>query len=482
MNKGRIWLNAVATFATLLLCYIPLCHRINIFCIQIWDESRNITNAIEMLHNHNWLIRYFENRPDMWELKPPFLVWCQALSLRVFGFNEVAARLPSMFFSFATVLFLIWMTHKISGEIYGGLIAALVLVSSSGYIGEHGARFGDHDVVLAFFTTTLVSFAYLYFSTKQLKYLILVFISLLLGWFTKSITAFLFLPAILFWSVAQKQLKEILLQKTFWIGTVMLMILIISYYLIREAGSPGYINQVWMNELFGRYFSVSKDYVYEQNSFWFYSSSFLNGRFSPFFVVFLLGCIYLFVKKDFKTRNFLIYLFISLLTFFIIISAGSKNNWYDIPIYPLAALFIGVLSVQLYQNFKNTGYRLTFNFILFTLIFSGYSSVFHYIFILETPSKDNWRTLCYYFKNENNIKPKHLKIIHDGYFAPLYLYIEDAKSNNLQITLSKTVNVQVGDTCLMADIKLIERTDSLFQTKTILQTEGCVLKSIVAQK
>src|SRR5688572_15039809 len=106
MNFNKIWVKIAAVILTLLLCYFPLCHHINAYCIQSWDESRNAVNAIEMLHNHNWLTRYFNNEPDMWELKPPFLIWCQVLSFKLFGLSEITVRLPSMIFSMGTVLLL----------------------------------------------------------------------------------------------------------------------------------------------------------------------------------------------------------------------------------------------------------------------------------------------------------------------------------------------------------------------------------------
>src|SRR6266536_2456145 len=125
MSLNKKWGLIASIAITLILCYFPLCHRITSHCIQLWDESRNVTNAIEMLNNHKWFTRYFENKPDTWELKPPFLVWCQALSFKIFGFNELAARFPSMFFSMSTILLLIWMGYKLSGEIGSGILASL---------------------------------------------------------------------------------------------------------------------------------------------------------------------------------------------------------------------------------------------------------------------------------------------------------------------------------------------------------------------
>ncbi|UOQ78563.1 hypothetical protein MUN84_08455 [Hymenobacter sp. 5516J-16] len=64
--------------------------------IYLWDESRVAVNAAEMALNNNWLVAHFEGQPDLWNTKPPLLLWLQVLSIKLFGFNEVAIRLPTV--------------------------------------------------------------------------------------------------------------------------------------------------------------------------------------------------------------------------------------------------------------------------------------------------------------------------------------------------------------------------------------------------
>jgi len=170
MTRQKKWISLAVILITLVICYFPLCHRIDVFCIQLWDEGRNVANAVEMFNNHHWFTRYFEGKPDMWELKPPLLVWFQVLSLKLFGFNELAARIPSMIFSMGTVLLLFWICIQVTGNAIAGGISAVILVSCNGYIGEHVARFGEHDVLLSFFTTALVYFWYLFIKSGSYRY------------------------------------------------------------------------------------------------------------------------------------------------------------------------------------------------------------------------------------------------------------------------------------------------------------------------
>ena len=56
--------------------------------VHEWDESRNGINAIEMLGNGDWLNLHYAGKVDTWNAKPPLLIWCIALSFKIFGIND----------------------------------------------------------------------------------------------------------------------------------------------------------------------------------------------------------------------------------------------------------------------------------------------------------------------------------------------------------------------------------------------------------
>ncbi|MDE6112359.1 MAG: glycosyltransferase family 39 protein, partial [Bacteroidales bacterium] len=63
--------------------------------LRVWDEARLAINGYEMMQNHRFFVTTYEGAPDLWNTKPPLLIWLQVLSMRCFGINEVAFRLPS---------------------------------------------------------------------------------------------------------------------------------------------------------------------------------------------------------------------------------------------------------------------------------------------------------------------------------------------------------------------------------------------------
>ncbi len=463
------------------VCFYPLCYKIDVIPIQLWDESRNVTNAIEMMNNGHWLTRYFEGKPDMWELKPPLLVWCEALSFIIFGFNEMAARMPSMFFAIGTVLLMLWMGYKITGKLYAGALASIILVSCKGYIGQHAARFGDHDAILTFFSTAFLFSIYLFFTTQKSRYLYFVFISLFLGWAAKSITIFMFVPALFLWALVNNQVLQIMANRHFWKGFIITLLLILSYYLIREQSSPGYIQLVWENEFFGRYFGTSKDFLIHKDPFWYYLSGFYKDRFNPWWIFFLAGIIALIINKKIPNRKFLFFLLLNWILFLVLISGGSKNYWYDMPLYPIAALFLGIFIFQTYYVIKEKSKRLTFILLATLFIYLNYSNSLNYVLSPDS-ERDSMEKLCYFLKDESNLEQGNFKIYHYGYNSPLYLYIENAKSKNVRVKIVRDNKFEKDDRVVVADPNLILKLDSIYINHKIATKQGCEVRQIIKPK
>src|SRR5690606_9717613 len=100
----------------------------------IWDEARLAINAYEMSQNGNLIVTYFDGAPDMWNTKPPLLIWIQALFIKMFGFNELAIRLPSAIAALFTCVVILIFSEKYLKNFWFGFIAVVVLVTSQGYI------------------------------------------------------------------------------------------------------------------------------------------------------------------------------------------------------------------------------------------------------------------------------------------------------------------------------------------------------------
>ena len=111
------------------LIYFPVFGHLDTLPIRIWDESRQAINAYEMYHNSDYIVTHFEGKPDMWNTKPPFLIWTQVILMKTIGINELAVRLPSAFAAFFTCLALLLFSIKYLKNFWFGFIVIVVLIN-----------------------------------------------------------------------------------------------------------------------------------------------------------------------------------------------------------------------------------------------------------------------------------------------------------------------------------------------------------------
>src|SRR5690348_15673363 len=116
---------------------------------------------------NNLLVPTFDYKPDMWNTKPPLLIWIQVLSIKLLGVSELALRLPSALAAVALCLLLYWFfSKKLQKELLGFMVC-MVLITSRGYVMLHGTRTCDYDSMLTLFTTAYCLFFYQYLQTDK---------------------------------------------------------------------------------------------------------------------------------------------------------------------------------------------------------------------------------------------------------------------------------------------------------------------------
>ena len=121
--KRTLLLNiAIAVLGALL--FIPGIGGVRLFD---WDEINFAESAREMLVTGDWFnVRI--NFESFWE-KPPLFIWMQALSMKVFGIGEFAARFPNAVAGIITLLVLFNIGRKTEDERMGLLWALMYGIS-----------------------------------------------------------------------------------------------------------------------------------------------------------------------------------------------------------------------------------------------------------------------------------------------------------------------------------------------------------------
>lgn len=99
---------------TATLLFVPFIGRLHLFD---WDEINFAESAREMILTGDYLNVQVFYEP-FWE-KPPLFIWFQALSMKIFGVNEFAARFPNAVAGIVTLIVLFTYGRKLKDEKFG---------------------------------------------------------------------------------------------------------------------------------------------------------------------------------------------------------------------------------------------------------------------------------------------------------------------------------------------------------------------------
>lgn len=238
------------TYAVLLFLFI--CRLLSMYFIPLNDttEARYAEIARKMLETNNWVTPMHDYGVPFWA-KPPLSTWLSAFSMKLFGVNELAVRLPSLLLSLGT-LWLVWQLAKKHSGSLTARTATLVLASSFFFILNAGTVMTDPSLL---FCTTLIMTAFwqaLIYKHKTWAYLF--FIGLGLGLLAKGPIALVLtgMP-IFFWVLIQRKWQA-LWQNLPWFSGILLMLAIaLPWYLLAESRTPGFLNYFIIGEHFSRF-------------------------------------------------------------------------------------------------------------------------------------------------------------------------------------------------------------------------------------
>jgi 4-amino-4-deoxy-L-arabinose transferase-like glycosyltransferase len=346
----------VSDFLLLALFSVPLLFLdLGSLPLVLWDESRLANNAIEMSRNGFNLMTTYLERPDLWNTKPPLLIWLITGSFRIFGISEWALRLPSALAAMATSAMVYGFCRRVTTSRAAGIGGALVLLTTFGFIGPHVARTGDYDALLIYFTTATAFIWYcvledLRSGTKVSNRLLVCFSLALCGAImTKGVAGLLILPGLALASLSGRAVLKIVSDWRYWLAAAAPLVITCVYYVAREATGPGYLHAVWINELGGRFMTPLEGHgatpiFYFSGLLWPWGveeRDFCLASAAPWSWIALL--LLPFGARDARATPAIGYLAIVLVAFLIVLSAAkTRISWYVGPVYPLMACLVAI--------------------------------------------------------------------------------------------------------------------------------------------
>lgn len=451
----------------IILAAIPLFGHLSELPLQRWDESRLAVSAFEMLQSKNWLVPTFDGSPDNWSVKPPLQIWVMVASIKIFGANELAVRLPSALAALATCIFLYWLFAVKLNKQLAGILAPAILVVTTTYVQLHGTRTGDYDTLLAFFTTVYICQYFLFFLTNSGKHLLYMFIALTLAVLTKGVAGVLFLPGLLIYTLVQRKLFLVLSQKYFYGGLLLFVAGIATYYACREQVTPGYIQLVIQNELGGRYMNTLEEHW---GPWYYYISHILkNGSIWEYVAV----CALLILPISGKAERLIVSCFcITAVTYLFIISfAGTKLFWYTVPLHPLSAALAGLavhkavelLAASRHRKMKNT--MMIAAAVIMVFYLAGYGRIYLFVTKPVVDMQNKMYSTSHYLQEVNQQRKKvdSLLLLRNEYEQEMvwYEHIDD------RIRFEDIHNLKPGNEVMLHKEESLRMVDSMYTyTKT----------------
>lgn len=471
MNKNNNFdvLDILLLSFTIILCYFIFFNRLDAYPLRMWDEARNSINALEMMRNKNIFVTYFDGSPDMWNTKPPLLIWITASLFEIFGISELNSRLPSATAASLVVVTIYLFSRKILKDRWVGILGALIILSSMGFSDIHIGRTGDYDALLTLWTFLAAIFFFVYIESLKNRYIYFSGLFWILAVLTKGVAGLFMAPGILIYLLLTRKLVKTVRTGATWKMGAIFILTISIYYVGREIINQGYLEAVVKEELFDRY---GKQFSWDIGDFLFYWKLMASFRFQVWTYLVPLSLVIIFLTKNLVYKKFIIFSYLLSLTYFLIISGSStKNPWYDAQLYPFLSLLTATLLVTL---IRRTPIIIRILPILILIFYMQRYIRTNYAYIQRHDVEktfDSCANYGYLFRNP----PKDIKEFitvnkNESYCMPYIFYVE--KEGLKRKTMDQ---ISIGDKIITCDDAIIKSVEGKYLTsRTFSNQDGCV--------
>lgn len=311
--------------------------------VALPDESRNAINAIEMYISGFSLVTTYDFEPDLWNTKPPLLIWLMSASMTVFGPSEWAIRLPSALSALGILLCTLLFVRRVTRSAGLAFLAATLMVVSPGFFGEHGARTADFDAPLTLFITVGLQFLFFAFhkARPDVKAMVAIGALVAAAALTKTIAAFIPVVGAVLYLVAVRRVGRTLANAHLYLAAATIAVIpLLAFYALREAAAPGYVANVMYNDLAGRF---TESQIRPTGPL-FYVTELFSGWFAAGPI--LLAMPLAFTNLTGRSKLLLTYAAAITIVALAVLSAGSNRALqYALPLFPWLAI-MGAFTIR----------------------------------------------------------------------------------------------------------------------------------------
>ncbi|MFZ1075314.1 MAG: glycosyltransferase family 39 protein [Minisyncoccia bacterium] len=312
--------------------------------LQDYDEATYAEVVHEAFVNHDFLSFTYNHQPYF--KKPPLLFWLIGVSEELTPSVEAAARLPSALAGIALIAVAMLFAYEVSGNWYGAALAGAALATTAPFL--ETARESRFDVLVSLF---IVLTAYFFFrALANPRWFLLFGFAAGLAVLSKSVIA-VFAGVFALCIALFLRRFDWLKNKYFWVGIGVFLLVVLPWH-IYETLRFG--NAFWQS-----YIGTEVIARAQQNLFW--TVTITNGDYisylgqfaAPWLWVFFaaLASIPFWWNKSQKNERAAVVAFLGTIVSMVAVYFGAvtKAPTYLVPLYPFAALAVGVVASKLFS-------------------------------------------------------------------------------------------------------------------------------------
>ncbi len=234
------------------------------------DEGRYAEIPREMAEGGDWVIPHLNGLA--YAEKPPLQYWATALSYRVFGVTEFAARLYSSLCALGTTV-IVWLTARRLWGPEAGIRAAAVIAGMLMFVVL--GQLLTLDMSLSFYmTASLAAFLLAQRAARPELLMLLAWAATALGVLTKGLVAAAIPAAVLIlYSLVARDVAPWRRLCLRW-GMPLLLAITVPWHLLAARRLSDFLHFYFVHEHFARYLTPVSD---RQESWWFFGWVFLAG-------------------------------------------------------------------------------------------------------------------------------------------------------------------------------------------------------------
>ncbi|MBT4722134.1 hypothetical protein HN958_04535 [Candidatus Falkowbacteria bacterium] len=357
------------TVLILLSCYLFL-FNLGGSSLNPWDEGIYTLISNQVIEKGG-LSLYLND--TLWYEKPPLGFWIQALSIKLFGLNEIAVRIPSSLYLVITSFVLYLFCRELFKNKHLAFLTSFLIITSPLLLHQHFSRSGDLDS--GFLLLAVTAFYFLLRSKQNAKFFLLSGIMAGLAFMFRGTIA-IFIPLIsvlyLFFTKEWKthKLKE-------YVYYILSLIAIILPWHIHQLIVHGQVFiDIYIKEQFlSRISAPIQNHTGSWDFYFIYLQRKIGLLYYAFWPAYLLGLYQSIVHR--KKDWYLPILWIT--TFFAaLIVIQTKINWYLIFLIPVFYILFVKTTQILIKSKKSLWITLFNSYLIILWLFYKPVNIFHF--------------------------------------------------------------------------------------------------------